>query len=71
MFYQDEALVRILQNVVSVLEAGFLPVVTFDNVRAGESALGTSPNAALRTVRERLRSYSSRYPTGDPRPNLQ
>ena len=41
------------------------------HLAAGESALGTSPNAALRTVRERLRSYSSHYPTGDPRPNLQ
>ena len=33
----------------------------------GESALGISPNAAGRTVRE---SLSSHYPTGEPRPSL-
>src|SRR5215470_18070744 len=36
------------------------------SARSGESAEGPSPSAALRSVRDTLASYGSRYPTGSP-----
>jgi hypothetical protein len=70
-FYLDGAVIHIPGNVCQERLGFLLLPFPFYNALIGESALGTSPNAALRTVRERLRSYSSHYPTGDPRPNLQ
>ena len=37
----------------------------------GESALGTSPNAALRTERDTLMSFSSHYPAQGLNPSFQ